>query len=319
MAAALFGLNTASIRRGVLSGTVIQGLAITVPIGVPILLVVALASGSLGRLIEFSASAAGLLALAGIAHFVWGRYCNYRALKAMGSNLVGPIQQSNLILSLALAVWLLDEVLTPLRFLGIGLVILGPIVMLRGRRADKKQSAATPDSTFQPKYAEGFTFAALSATGFGVSAVLARAVLQGTSPANGIAGVMISYMAASLVVALALVRPARLRHVLSMQARTAKWFTFSGVLVVMSQMARFMALSIAPVTVVSPIQQTTAVFRLIFAWLINREHEQFNIWVMLGIFVSLGGTMALSISTEFVLAHVQLPEYLIRLARWQWP
>ena len=49
-AAATFGLNSVAIRRGVLSGTVAQGLAISIPIGMPILLVAALVSGSFGFL-----------------------------------------------------------------------------------------------------------------------------------------------------------------------------------------------------------------------------------------------------------------------------
>jgi len=316
LSAGLFGLNTASIRRGVLTGTVLQGMSITLPIGVPLLLIVGLASGSLGLLGEFSGSDMGLLAAAGLTHFAWGRYCNYRALKAMGSNLVSPIQQSHLLMSLILAIWILDEMLTPLRILGILLVIAGPMVMLHWRRAGKNQTAS---SIFRPNYSEGVIFAILSVFGFGASAVLARAVLIGTSPAHGMAGVLISYLAASLTVALVLLRPGRWRHVRSMEASTAKWFTLSGLMVVMSQSARFMALSIAPVTVVSPIQQTSAVFRLLFTWLINREHERFDIWVVSGIFVSLTGTLALSISTEFVLEHVELPEVLIRLAGWTWP
>ena len=40
LAAATFGLNAVATRRGVLTGTVAQGLAITVPIAVPIFFVV---------------------------------------------------------------------------------------------------------------------------------------------------------------------------------------------------------------------------------------------------------------------------------------
>ena len=48
----------------------------------------------------------GLLIVAGIIHFAWGRYCNYRATKAIGANLVAPVQQYSLILTLVLAVLL---------------------------------------------------------------------------------------------------------------------------------------------------------------------------------------------------------------------
>ena len=46
--AALFGLNNASVRRGVLTGSATQGMAITVPLGVPLFFLSALVVGSLG-------------------------------------------------------------------------------------------------------------------------------------------------------------------------------------------------------------------------------------------------------------------------------
>jgi uncharacterized membrane protein len=45
-----------------------------------------------------------------------------------------PVQQLNVILSVVLATWLLDETLTPLLILRSYLVILGPVIMLRDRR-----------------------------------------------------------------------------------------------------------------------------------------------------------------------------------------
>ncbi len=126
LSAATFAFETATARRGVLTATVAQALAITVPLGVPIFFLVAAAFGSLGTILGFSTEAIVYLALAGVLHFVWGRYCNYRASKAMGANLVAPVQQSNMLVTLALAIWILGEHLNPLRVLGIGLVILGP-------------------------------------------------------------------------------------------------------------------------------------------------------------------------------------------------
>ena len=44
----------------------------------------------------------------------------------MGANLVAPIQQYSLVITLVLAVVWLDEALTLLRIIGIVLVIVGP-------------------------------------------------------------------------------------------------------------------------------------------------------------------------------------------------
>ena len=92
--AALFGLNSASMRRGVLTGTALQGMVMSVPLGVPIFFFFALAAGSLDLLQDFSGQTCFLLARAGVIHFVFGRYCNYRAIKAMGTNLVRPFSSS---------------------------------------------------------------------------------------------------------------------------------------------------------------------------------------------------------------------------------
>ena len=64
-AAATFGLNSVAIRRGVLSGTVAQGLAVSIPIGMPILLVAALVSGGFSLLSALPASSFLFLAGAG--------------------------------------------------------------------------------------------------------------------------------------------------------------------------------------------------------------------------------------------------------------
>ncbi|MDA0238727.1 MAG: EamA family transporter [Proteobacteria bacterium] len=317
LSAATFGLNNASIRRGVLTATVLQGLAITVPIGVPIFFVAALVSGGLAAIAGFSLNTYTLLIFAGLIHFVWGRYCNYRAIRAMGSNLAGPIQQSSLILTLSMAVMFLGETLTPLRIIGIALIILSPAVMLPSRE-ERRKRAASPDH-FQPKYLEGSIFAVLSATGFGSSPILIRAAMDGQSLSASVAGGLIAYGSAAVFIFFVFLVPGNLRHVTATPRNAAKWFTLSGIFVCTSQMLRFMALSLAPVSVVSPIQQTSSIFRILFSWVFNREHEVFSPGVLTAIFMSLLGALALTISTDFVIDLVPLPDGVVDIIRWQWP
>ena len=317
LAAALFGLNNAATRRGVLTGTALQGMSISVPVGLPLFFIAALATGSVAEIFYFPASSVLLLVTAGIAHFIWGRFCNYQALQSMGGNLVGPVQQSSLLISLALAIIFLGEVLTPLRIIGIILIFIGPLVMLRSRKAQPVRNAAP--AKFEPNYARGFTFAALSALGYGSSSVLIRGAVVDISFGASLAGGVIAYGAATLVLLPVLLYPRFTKEVLSMNRVTAKWFTLSGFVVCTSQILRFMALTIAPVAVVAPIQQTTTIWRVIFGWFLNRDYEDFSFWVLAGIGVSLLGAVTLTLSTEFVIANVPLPDLLISIARWQWP
>lgn len=330
LSAAAFAFNNVSARRGVLTATVGQGMAISVPIGVPLLFLAVVLTGSLGLVAEFSPRAIMWLSLAGIIHFVWGRYCNYRAVKAVGGNLAGAVQQTSLVLALGLAIWLLDESMTPLKVFGIVLVLTGPAMTLRSRyshlKAKKKAEkngtapAVAKTSAFEPAYGEGFAFSLLGAVAYGISPILVRLGFGSGGIGVGLAGSFVSYMAAGIVVVLLIVLlPGQLRHALSIAPVSAKWFTVSGVFVCLSQTLRYMALAVAPVTVVQPIQQTSLIFRIIFGWFLNREHEVFDRWVMLGIAVSLVGAIGLSLGTDIVLAYLPLPEGLAEIARWEWP
>jgi uncharacterized membrane protein len=336
LSAATFALNNASVRRGVLSGSVLQGMAITVPIGVPLFFIAAAATGSLGAITGFSPKALMALAAAGILHFVWGRYCNYRAMRAIGTNLAAPVQQINLIFTLAVAIWLLGETLTPLRILGIALILLGPSLTMREGSAPNGQGdadkAAVVESAvptvapanekapaFQPRYAEGYTFALLSATGYGLSPIFIRLGLEDRGLGASLAGGLVSYLAGAAVMALVLLWPGHLHQALAVKREAAKWFTFSGVLVCVSQMFFFMALAVAPVTVVAPINRLTIVFRLYFSRMLNPQHEVFGGKVVVGTVVSLAGAVILSLSTDVVASLLRLPEPVLAILKWHWP
>jgi drug/metabolite transporter (DMT)-like permease len=333
LAAVTFALNNASARRGVITGSITQAMAITVPLGVPLFLIPTILAGSLGMLFGFSLEAALALCGAGIIHFVGGRYCNYRATKAMGANLVGPLQQTSLVLTLALAVTALGETLTPLRLIGIALIVLGPMLTLRGdaetrtRPPRATDQAVTPvekiesgvPPPFEVNYAEGAIFALLSAVGYGTSPILVRYGLGSKDLGTSFAGGLLSYSAATLIMVPFVLYPKSWRHVLAVEPEPAKWFTISGIMVCVSQMFVYMGYALAPVSVVSPIQRISIVFRIYFGHLLNPHHEVFGGKIYLGTIVSLIGALALSISTDLVLGYVALPDWVVEMARWQWP
>ena len=317
IAAATFAMNNAAYRRGALTGTVAQAMAISLALGVIMFAIATVFAGGWSAVAGFPASSAAMLALAGILHFAWGRYCNFRATKAMGANLVGPAQQSSIIVTLALAITVLGEALTPLRLFGIALVLLGPAVSLRARKATLGPDAAA--GAFRPNYAEGYTFAFLSATGYGASPILVRMSLEDVGLSASIAGGLIAYVAAAAVMAVTLFAPGRVRHIVKVDDVSRKWFSISGALVSLSQMFGYMALAVAPVTVVTPIQRLSLVFRVFANSILNREHEVIGGRIWAATVVALVGALALSVSTDFVLELVPLPDWVETAARWQWP
>lgn len=320
VSAAAFAWSNVSARRAVLSGSVMQGIAITVPMGVPMFVAAALVAGSLADVFGFSTAAAGYLAFAGVLHFVFGRYCNFRAVRAMGANLAGLMEQASLLVSLALALGWLNESLTPLKIFGIVLIIFGPAIAVRARRAAAPSGdGAAPTPGFVPRYAEGYGFAILSAACYGVSPILVRAALQGADAGVSVAGGLISYCAATLALAPLLVRRRERRHLLSIDGQAARWFTLSGLLLCGAQMIRYIALAVAPVTVVAPLLRTAIVFRIVLSRVVNPDHEVFGIRVVFGVVLSLIGALALTVDTEFALSLVSLPDAVVDAARWRWP
>jgi drug/metabolite transporter (DMT)-like permease len=327
LSAASFGLNNAMTRRGVLTGSVAQALAIGVPIGIPMFFLFALMGGGLSALTRFPPESLLIMAATGIIHFICGRYCNYRSVKAIGANLSGPVIQLSLIVSLSVAITVLHEGLTPLRLMGIVLVILGPALMHRrepapaakvdaGAAAGGRSVAAGPPP-FKPHYAEGYLFGLLAAACYGVTPILIRIVVERGSPAESMAAGLVSYCAATAVLALLMLWPGQLRHVLAIDPVPAKWFFASGVLVTFSQMFMFLALALAPVSVVMPILQIHLVFRYLIARLVNPHHEVFGGMMMVATAVSVTGAVALSLDPEFVIARAVLPESLIGILRWR--
>jgi len=327
--AATFAFNNASMRRAVLTGSVVQGMAITVPIGVPLFFAAALATGNLAAVAGFTPKTLIALSAAGVLHFVWGRYFNYRATRAMGTNLVAPVQQFNLLVTLVVAIWLLGEHLTPLKVLGIALILAGPTFTMSPGRTDPPSASAPVENlpaadaekptAFQPNYAEGYLCALLSAIGYGLSPILVRVGLEDQGLGGSLAGGLVSYVAATLVFALIMLWPGQIRHVLAVDREAAKWFTFSGLLVFLSQMFLYMALAVAPVTVVAPINRLSLLFRLYFSRLLNPNHEVFGGGVIVATFVSLAGALALTLSIDVVQTLVPLPPGMVTVLNWRWP
>ncbi|MGY8813865.1 MAG: EamA family transporter [Gammaproteobacteria bacterium] len=313
--AATFGLNNAAFRRGVLTASVLQAMAITVPLGVPLFAIACLLFGGFPAMAVLPTTAIGWMALAGVVHFVIGRYSNYRSIRALGANLSSPISQLSVPISIILAIIFLNEVVTPIRVLGFVMVIIGPSVMLRKSKGSAPRKSK---SGFEPVYGEGFFWGFISAFAYGASPLF---IMKGLGThggmVNSIAGGFISYTTAAIIIVIIVICLGGRTYMYSVDKTAAKWFAASGFIVFFSQLFRYMSLSIAPVTVVVPIQRLSPVFRVIFSWVINRDHEFFGFWVLFGIFISMLGAIMLALSTEIVANF--MPESWGPVIRYSWP
>ena len=300
-----FALNNATLRRGVLTGTVMQAMAVTVPVGALGFLVLALAAGALPALLAFPPLAAAWMAGQGVMHFVVGRFFNYRSNQLVGMNLSAPVVQLQVVVAMLLAVLTLHEPFTVLQALGAALMLAGSFATQKrsGARATLKMHSPA----FTPRHLAGYLCSSGAAIAYGISPLMVRLALD-SAQVSVLAGGVIAYAAATLVFAVLLLRPAVRRDIRQLKRENVPWFFYSAILVTVSQGFVYASLAVAPLMVVTPILQLSLVFRVLLSWLINRKYEVLSIGVILGSTAAIIGSILVSLSTDYAVAAVTLPD-----------
>jgi drug/metabolite transporter (DMT)-like permease len=327
-----FSLNNVMMRRGVVTGSVLQAMALTVPIGAVSFVVMTAAFGALDQIAVFPIAALAWLAGQGVVHFVLGRYCNYKSNQLMGVNLAAPVVQLQVPFAMLLAVVTLHEIFTVLQAVGSALMLGGSFVTQRraseggtaplkahvttvpGR--EKGQIGVPEPKMFQPRVFSGYGFGAAAAICYGSSPLMARQAFLHAPIASAVAGGCIAYAAATLVFMLVLLKPGSWRDIKDMKLENAPWFLAAAVLVAISQAFVYASLAIAPLMVVTPILQLSLVFRLVLSQWINRDHEVMNTAVLIGASAAVLGSVLVALPTDELSAAVALPPFLADILRY---
>ena len=84
----------------------------------------------------------------------------------------------------------------------------------------------------------------------------------------------------------------------AMRLGTVRLFLAAGFFVFAAQMFRFIALSLAPVAVITPLQRTGAIFVLGLSWAVNRHLEKITWQVVAGLLFSVAGAVLLVASRQ---------------------
>jgi drug/metabolite transporter (DMT)-like permease len=316
------------MRRGVVTGSVLQGMAVTVPIGGLSFLVITIAFDELGQLVAFPLAAFAWLAGQGVVHFVIGRYCNYRSNQLMGVNLTAPVVQLQVPFAMLLAVVALHERFTALQAVGSVLMLGGSFITQgnagSGTRASAPRRAAmriptlssqqglaapepAPKPTFRPRVFLGYIFGLGAAMCYGSSPLMVRQAFLYSPGVSTAAGGCLAYAAATLVFSLILFKPGSWDHIARMKRENLPWFLSSAVLVAVSQAFIYASLAAAPLMVVTPILQLSLVFRLFLSQLINREYEVMNTAVLIGAFTAVLGSILVALDTNELTVLLSLP------------
>lgn len=329
-----FSLNNVMMRRGVVTGSVLQGMALTVPIGAVSFVVMTAAFGALDQIAVFPMAALVWLAGQGVVHFVLGRYCNYKSSQLMGVNLAAPVVQLQVPFAMLLAVVTLHEIFTVLQAVGSALMLGGSFITQRkaGERGtapppkarvttvpgrDKKLiGVPDPKSMFEPRVFSGYAFGAAAAICYGSSPLMARQAFLNAPIANAVAGGCVAYAAATMVFILVLLKPGSWRDIKDLKLENAPWFLAAAVLVAISQAFVYASLAVAPLMVVTPILQLSLVFRLFLSQWINRDHEVMNTAVLIGASAAVLGSILVALPTDELSRVVDLPPFLAEVLRY---
>jgi len=331
IAAALFGFQNAAARRGVITSTPLQGMIITVPTVVPLLAVVCYCLGGFAAVQTWPYQTYMFAGAAGVIHFVIGRFSNYNSMQALGSTLSTPIQQLSTVFSLFCAVTILGEILTGLNIFGIALVSIGPALLIAGRRQYASREVGT---TFVPDLKRGILHGMVCIVGYGGSPILIVLALQSASGlasgeklvetylsgetfAHSSAILLFSYIFASACVVIMGLQSNGFNSLSSMSREGLRWFLVSGLMIAVSQVFRYTAFALAPVSVVVPIQRLSVIFRLLFNWYLNRQYERIETKIVIGIILSVFGAVALGVDTTVALNWLDPNPVIYSILNWR--
>jgi drug/metabolite transporter (DMT)-like permease len=310
LSALSFSLSDVFTRRGVAVSRPAYGAFVTVLMGVPMFAIAALITGQLLDYAELSGKGYVLIAAAGLVHYVIGRYFNYAAVQAIGAPRSSTIQALALPYSVVVALVLLDEGITTGMAAGMGLILVGPAIMVERRRPRTPIVAAEsaleppldgeplPPAPQQPelRQLEGYAFAVIASMSYGSSPVLIRAALEDT---DGLAvfGGFISYVAAAAFLLVSLLLPARRHMVHALTPTVFRAFFGAGFFVFLAQVLRFTALGLASVAVVATLLRFAGIFTLLLSWLVNRHLERITWRLVAGVLMSVTGAVLMVLTS----------------------
>ena len=284
-AAAMLGLNTAIVRRSVLLASAYDGIVISIVLSVPVFALLAYTSGQFTDLSVFTTTEYVVLSIAGIMNFLGGRFSQFLAIQAVGANLTAPVRVLSALFGTMLGVSLLGEIVGATRGIGIGLLIIAPLIAFARPPTVKLGSL---------QIARGITFGLTAAATYGGSTFLLRWVLADTS--MYLLGAFVAHSATAIVLLTSLLIPARAKSLRQINSTAAKLFLLTAAIMTVAQILRFAALESADTSVVAPLTETMTFFGLGAAFLFNRKTEAFSPLVLLGIFLAAMGAIAITIN-----------------------
>ncbi len=278
------GIATRRAVIKVLDATV--GVLISVPMGLPFFMLILIATGQAGSVVSFSWQSYAWLSAAGILQFVVGRSLMYKCVKLVGANRAQVIARVSPIVAVILGVSVLNEPLTWELAVGALLIVCGVIVIGLNPQMFRDSHSLLSDIP-----GKAYLFGIGTGLAFGISPIMVKFGLGGS--VSPVAGVFISYTAATIILGISLLNHNRRVALIGMKSGTAGLFCLTGLFSSTAELMRYIALSMAPASVVTPIFSISPVLLLVLSSIFNRKLEVFNPAVIFGTIAVVVGTILL--------------------------
>ena len=287
LSALSFSLNKVILRRAVLKVSDASiGTLISVPLGIPLFLLILMLEGRVSSILTFSWQGYLWMSLAGIFHFVIGRSFNYKCVQLVGANIANLLSRADIPVSVIIGIALLNEPLSLKLALGVLLIIAG--ITLAGLNTQLLRNGYDQIAKIPP---QAFVFEFSCGVSWGVSPIFIKLGLRDAGTPT--AGAFISFAAATLFLIISLFNQKRRSTFGGMTGKAAGLFLTAGLFSCVANLLRYVALGLAPASVVTPLVSITPIFGLMLAYVFNRKLEIFSRPVIIGTVMVVVGTVLL--------------------------
>ena len=280
-----YAFSSLVTRRAVIKvADTTAGVLISLPVGWVLFTIILIGTGQIGAVTKFSWQSYLWLSAAGIVQFVGGRMLFYKCVQLAGANITTMLTRVSPLVAVTLGISVLNEPLTWQLVFGVVLVVLG--VTLTGLNPRMFRGG---ESLFTGISLRAFLLGGGAGLAWGLTPIMVKLGLTGsTSP---VAGVFVAYVAAAVVLSFFLLNHDRRAALTGMKSREVGLFGLAGLIGAIALLLRYIALSMAPASVVATLLSTFPVFMLVLSFLFNRRMETFNSNVIIGAVAVVVGTI----------------------------
>jgi drug/metabolite transporter, DME family len=273
--ALLSAAATILIRHGLIRHSAYTGFWINLVVGTACLWLAVPFTGGVGPVTPL---AIALFVLAGLIGTVAGRLTRFLAIETVGASITAGFMNVTPLVSSGLAILVLGERLTVPILIGTVVIVIGSTLLSTGGR----KLGLRPAQLLLP---------AVSATCFGVVAILRKIALSGMAPVPGTA----VNVTTALIAFTAFLLATGQGDAMACRGRSLVYFVAAGVAENVSVFMVVLALSMGAVSVVAPLQNVTPIFVLFLSVVFLRGIEALNARVV-------GGTVLIVIGAWLITA-----------------